>query len=143
MFTSCCQVKLTWPKRVFAILQTTIRRAEHSTITMNTTTSNTIENHIHIPNENRHNSNMYFALQRSSQRVEKRLPAFRVVLEHVSEFKYLANIFVRSPEEEKCDTEFEHRKVNGNKVVAQPRSHVFNKRVMSEEQLIRNLSVDD
>ncbi|XP_031639874.1 uncharacterized protein LOC116351868, partial [Contarinia nasturtii] len=52
------------------------------------------------------------------------------LLEKVSQFKYLGCIF---SEDGKFDKEFEQRRMNGNKVVAQLRSHVFNKRELSKE----------
>lgn len=52
------------------------------------------------------------------------------LLEQVSQFKYLGCIF---SEDGKFDKEFDHRRMNGNKVVAQLRSHVFNKRELSRD----------
>lgn len=50
-------------------------------------------------------------------------------LEQVSQFKYLGCMF---SEDGKIDKEFEHRRLNRNKV-AQLRSHVFNKRELSKD----------
>lgn len=52
------------------------------------------------------------------------------MLKQVSEFKYLGCVF---SEDGKFDKEFEHRRMNGNKVVSQLRSHVFSKRELSKE----------
>lgn len=52
------------------------------------------------------------------------------LLEQVSEFKYLGCMF---SEDGRFMKELENRKINGNKVVAQLRSHVFNKRELSKE----------
>lgn len=52
------------------------------------------------------------------------------VLEQVSEFKYLGTIF---SEDGKLVKEMEHRRKNGNAVASQLRSHVFNKRELSND----------
>lgn len=51
------------------------------------------------------------------------------VLEQVSQFKYFGCVF---SEDRTFDKEFEHQRVNGNKIVAQLRSHVFNKHELHE-----------
>ena len=50
------------------------------------------------------------------------------LLEQVNQFKYLGCMF---SEDGSLKKEFEHRIVNGNKLVAQIRSHVFNKKESS------------
>ena len=52
------------------------------------------------------------------------------LLEQVSQFKYLGCMF---SEDGSLNKEFEHRKINGNKLVAQLRSHVFCKKELSTE----------
>ena len=52
------------------------------------------------------------------------------IIEQVSEFNYLGCIF---SEDGKLDKEFEQRRVNGSKVVSQLRSHIYNKKELSEE----------